>query len=604
MRCGLTGLLVLPALAPLAAEPPARYRSPFDVAASPDGKAAYVSDRTAGVLYAVDLAERRVRKEVALRGQPTGIAVAPRGERVYVAEYDAGSVAEVDAARLDVVRRLPAGLRPMGLALASARGILLACNTVTDDVSVVDLGSGAERTRIATPREPFFCAVAPDERLAIVGNFLPATPASDPASSAALSIIDLDRMERAADIRLPPGSTSVRQCAVSPDGRWSYILHTVGRFGLPPTQVERGWIYTNALSVIDLANRRLRDTVLLDNFVEGAANPWGIAIARDGQRAWVTLSGVHQLATLDLGKLDTFLDGPPDSRRPLIEDLTALLGAGIIQRRELPGRLPRGIALLPDERALLVAAYHSAELLFVPVENGAPSARIGLGPTRAPDAARRGEMIFHDGTVSFQGWLSCSSCHPDEGRTDGLRWDLLNDGLGSPQRTRSLLWAHLARPTTARGVRAGIEVSVAAGFHFVGTRPTQELVEPVIAYLSSLEPEPSPYLGSGGKLVPAAERGKAIFEGKGGCTDCHRGPARSDHKLHDNGAAGDLDPEGEKYVTKRLVELYRTAPFLHDGRAATLRDVFERFNTRRRHGKAHLLTKEELDDLVAFLLSL
>ncbi len=600
----LTALLFLVTAPRAAAEPPLRYRSPFDVAVSPDGKTAYVSDRTAGVLYAVDLAERRVLKEVALRGQPTGIAVDPRAARVFVAEYGAGSIAEVDAARLEVARRLPAGLRPIGLALAPGRGLLIACNTVTDDVSVIDLRSGAERARIGVPREPFFCAVAPDERLAIVGNLLPATPASDPASSAALSIIDLDRMDRAADVRLPPGSTSVRQCRVSPDGRWAYALHTVGRFGVPPTQVERGWIYTNALSIIDLGGRRHHATVLLDNIVEGAANPWGIAIARDGKRAWATLSGVHQLATLDLGKLHAFLDGAPDPLRPLIEDLSALSEAGIIQREQLPGRLPRGIALLADERSLLVAAYHSGELLLVPVEEGKAPARIALGPAREPDAARLGEMIFHDGTVSFQGWLSCSSCHPDEGRTDALRWDLINDGLGTPQRTRSLLWAHLARPTTARGVRAGIEVSVPAGFHFLGVQPTPDLVEPVIAYLSSLEPEPSPHLRPGGGLTEAAERGKEIFEGKGGCTDCHRGPARSDHKLHDNGAAGELDPQGEKYVTKRLVELYRTAPFLHDGRAATLKDVFARFNVRQRHGKAHILAKDELDDLVAFLLSL
>jgi cytochrome c peroxidase len=53
-----------------------------------------------------------------------------------------------------------------------------------------------------------------------------------------------------------------------------------------------------------------------------------------------------------------------------------------------------------------------------------------------------------------------------------------------------------------------------------------------------------------------------------------------------------------------LVELWRTAPYLHDGSAATLRDIFRARNPQHLHGDAHLLTDEEFDDLMAFLASL
>ena len=212
-------------------------------------------------------------------------------------------------------------------------------------------------------------------------------------------------------------------------------------------------------------------------------------------------------------------------------------------------------------------------------------------------------MIFHDATRFFQRWASCSSCHPDEGRTDGLVWDLVNDGLGTPQNTRSLLWAHLTRPTTARGVRPGLEAPVPAGFYFLNVTPEPEAVAAVTAYLSGLAPEPSPWLAPGGGLTAKAARGHALFEGKAGCAKCHHGPLKSDLKLHDIGQ-GELDRPGERFVTARLVELYRTAPFLHDGRAADLGEIFTRWNSKRRHGEWHELTPEEQEELLEYLRSL
>ena len=88
-------------------------------------------------------------------------------------------------------------------------------------------------------------------------------------------------------VRLPPGATSARDLAISPDGRWAYVVHTIGRTNLPTTQLERGWVYTNALSIIDLSNNSLHATVLLDHLTEGAPNPWGVSLAPDGKTIYV-----------------------------------------------------------------------------------------------------------------------------------------------------------------------------------------------------------------------------------------------------------------------------------------------------------------------------
>jgi CxxC motif-containing protein (DUF1111 family) len=50
--------------------------------------------------------------------------------------------------------------------------------------------------------------------------------------------------------------------------------------------------------------------------------------------------------------------------------------------------------------------------------------------------------------------------------------------------------------------------------------------------------------------------------------------------------------------------VYRTAPYLHDGRAATLLDVLTTHNPEDRHGKTRALSPEQRNDLVEFLKSL
>ena len=50
--------------------------------------------------------------------------------------------------------------------------------------------------------------------------------------------------------------------------------------------------------------------------------------------------------------------------------------------------------------------------------------------------------------------------------------------------------------------------------------------------------------------------------------------------------------------------MYRTGPYLHDGRAKTLRDVLTACNVGDKHGKTSHLKPAEIDELVAFLKSL
>jgi hypothetical protein len=121
-----------------------------------------------------------------------------------------------------------------------------------------------------------------------------------------------------------------------------------------------------------------------------------------------------------------------------------------------------------------------------------------------------------------------------------------------------------------------------------------------------LDFSPAPKLGPLMKLIPSKStpaelRGEALFHGKAKCATCHSGPAFVDDYLHDLQVERFYSgrPEGP-IKTFPLRGIKDSPPYLHDGRCPTLHDAVEFFNIILELN----LTREEKDDLVAYLLCL
>jgi hypothetical protein len=185
---------------------------------------------------------------------------------------------------------------------------------------------------------------------------------------------------------------------------------------------------------------------------------------------------------------------------------------------------------------------------------------------------------------------------------DGLNWDLLNDGLGNPKNTKSLLLSHRTPPAMVTGVRDRAETAVQAGLRHIlfAERPAAD-ARAIDSYLRALRPVPSPYL-VGGELAPAARRGRELFR-RAGCADCHPPPMYTDLKKYEVGTGAGRE-RGRSFDTPTLVEVWRTAPYLYDGRAATMTEVLRRHNEKDQHGRTAGLTARELADLAHYVLSL
>jgi len=352
-----------------------------------------------------------------------------------------------------------------------------------------------------------------------------------------------------------------------------------------------------------VAARQVYATVPLDALEEGAANPWGVAVSTNGHALWVCGSGVHELIRLDLASLHSYLGTNSQGRAHLDSDLITLYESGWIERQPLLGKGPRGIALSPDGHTLAVAAYFSGKVHLLDAASRQTNQAIATGPAAPEHALRRGERLYFDGDGCYQRWLSCATCHPGA-RSDGLDWDLVNDGIGNPKNTLSHVYSTETPPSMSTGVRASVAAAIQAGFKFVQfqQRSDQEMQD-VYDFMASLRPEHSPQLNKRW-LTAAAMRGKAMFQDPGvGCANCHNGPYFTDLQRRNVGTGhpADVGPLDPVYDTPGLHELWRTAPYLHDGSAPTLWDVITTHNTNNLHGVTSQLTSNQVADLVAYL---
>ena len=610
--------LLIPLSACIAAPAASPILSPGSVVASPDGGTLYVACETAARIAVVDLDSGKVNRTIPTAEMPLGLAISKDGGKLFVTcAAPKSTILVLDATRGDTLATHAAGYTAMSPVLSADERTLYVCNRFNNEVQFLDLGSGRATARVAVPREPVAMARTPDGKHLVVANHLPSGRADARHVAAVVSVVDVKAGRVCKQLTLPNGSTLLRGIAVSPDGKFAAVTHLIGRFHLPTTQLDRGWVQTNALTLIDLARLEILNTVLLDSVSAGAANPWAVAWSEDGGRLVVTHAGTHELSIIDthallaqLTALPTSSNGsaPAGQERPIYNvvdipnDLAFL--TKFSRRIPLPDKGPRAVALAGSKA---YAANYFADTLAIVDLNAPGMAAISLplGPPPEMGLERRGELAWNDASLCFQGWLSCSSCHSSDARVDGLNWDNLNDGIGNPKNAKSMILSFLTPPTTALGVRANAHVSVRSGIrNILFTAQPENMAIELDAYLSNLKPMPSPYLVDGG-LSPAAQRGKRLFESERiGCTDCHAPPLYTKMKAYDVGTNGPLDKPTDKFDTPTLRELWRSAPYLHDGSAVTIRDVITTRNPEGLHGDVEGLGKMEIDDLCEYILSL
>ena len=582
----------------------ARYLGPSALAVTEDGKTVFAACADAGEVIWVDVPTGDVVRRVAVPGRPSDVVVTPNGSQLIVAcAAPHSTVLVLDAETGETQQEIAAGHTAQAIAISPDGNRLYVCNRFDHEVSVIHLATGGQPQRIQAGREPIAVAVTPDGGNVVVANHLPNMPTDITLVgdvSPIVTIIDAKSL-RTRQIHLPSGANGLRDVCVTPDGKRALVTHLLSNFQMVPTRLNTGWINTNVISIIEIETGHVYATIGMDEMDRGAGNPWGVTCTADGQNVCISHAGTHEVSHIPLSVLMSSEARGTMSPMMAAWPIYTNLGASLWNRLSLSGQGPRGLTTAGSK--LFVAEYFSDAIAVVDLENpNSPELRtIALGPTPRLSIQRRGELLFHDATICYQHWQSCASCHPD-GRVDALNWDLLNDGVGNPKNTKSMLLTHQTPPVMAEGVRATAELAVRSGIEHIlfATRPDEE-AEAIDQYLKSLRPVPSPYLVDS-QFSESAQRGRELFQSERvRCNRCHPAPLYTDRRRHNVGSRGMFD-KTSRFDTPTLVEVWRTAPYLHDGRYVTIEELL----VEGRHGlKSDVeLTEQEMDDLVEFVLSL
>lgn len=560
------------------AEPP---KVPVAIAWGPNGRL-HAALRDAQSVITVDVETHRVLDEWALPFRPQSLVLADDGATQYVGGHD-GELAILGQSARQPVRQFKVGRGPTTVLRLGDGSVAIGARW-DNALKIFDLRTGEVRAVHPLPFSPGAMVARPDARVIVADAFGGGLVDLKPGVVGSEHLRRLDGM-------------NLHGLALSADGKELLVAHMMQYDTVPITSANIDWgvVISSRLSAIRLSefdgegseeDVLPRRRLTLDGAVHGAADPSALAVTPDGHKVVIALSGAHQLLLNDRSL------GSPTSNAP------DLLPLGHFQKLDVVevGCSPAAVAIDPSGKRAATADAMSDTLSIVSLDDFSDVTTIRLAE-REPErnAVQRGEALFHDGRRAHDRWMSCASCHPS-GHTNGLNFDTLGDGdYGAAKNTPTLLGAGTTAPYawTGRFATLGEQIHQSLATSLRGPTPSDQQVADLTAFLQSLAPPPPVRSPDDA----AAQRGAAVFRSRG-CVSCHQPPVYTSTAGRDVGlkdAAGHT-----RFNPPSLRAVARSAPYFHDGRAATLGDVVDVHAP----GRSDALGETERADLIAFLESL
>ncbi len=496
---------------------------------------------------------------------PAGIAAAPDGGTVYVALEGAGALARFNTATMQETGRLVLGPSPRAIAVSGHGARLLVTRFISprDRAEVWDVNAAAF-TLTRTIGIPKFGGDANEDSTAGgrgVANYLAGV-------------------------------------AIAPDGASAWVVSSkanVDRGLLVGSDLDQDNTVRNVVWQIDLASNGLARAIDIDNSDSASA----LAFAPLGDYLLVALQGNNEAVVLD-----TLAVG-------------ASAGLGGFGTPHGTGLAPQGVctdattgrAFVNNLMSRSVTALETDALFRQGVVSVSATDVPTVDDELLPAAVLAGKRIFYDAgdtRMSAEGYMSCATCHADGGH-DGRVWDFTGRGEGL-RNTATLHGRAGTGPGNVhwtanfdeiqdfendmRNAFGGSGFMTDADFAPRGaplgppkTGRSADL-DALAAYVGSLDAGSvprSPWRHADGTMTAAALAGQTLF-GTLGCATCHTGARLTDSTLgtatlHDVGTL--RTTSGQRLGaalpgidTPTLLGVWDTAPYFHDGSAATLDDVF------------------------------
>ncbi|MCH8215511.1 MAG: Ig-like domain-containing protein [Planctomycetes bacterium] len=564
-------------------------KKPRTLAEAPDGRI-WVANQDSATVSIVDLKTYKVAQTVRMgyASQPFGICFSPDGRSAWVTLGATGEVAKLDAADPAApARRFAVGPKPRGIAVSadSSRVFITRFNSPQTHGEVIELSSRGTLVK----RHQLAIDPGPDKEDGGRGvpNYL-GSPTLAPDGQRLWIPSKKDNVQRglARDKQKPTFESTVRAIVSQID-------------------VEDGKEVLAART--DLDDRTM---------------PRAIAFSALGDIAFVVSQGSNLVDVLDAY----------DNHK-----ITSILDTGLA---------PQGLVLDAKRQRLFVHNFTSRSISVFDVStilalSTISASRLGTINTvereKLSKQVLRGKQIFYnarDPRMSKDGYISCAVCH-QSGDQDARVFDFTDRGEGL-RNTISLLGRRGAGHGRVHWTGNFDEIhdfehdirgpfggsGLMADKQFESGKRNQPLggekaglskdLDALAAYVSSLDRVPdSPYRNADGSLTAAGTAGRALFA-KLKCAECHSGPDYTNSSGGELYDVGTMLPTSGKRLggkllgidTPTLKGIWDTAPYLHDGSAATLMDVLVARNVNGKHGDTASLADKERAQLVSYLMQI
>jgi len=602
-----------PTKPPKRPEPP-RYKTPLNLAIRPDGKELYVACEASHTVIVIDAETRTKVGEIPAGHHPTDVTFSPDGKLAYVSNRLDDSVSVIDVAGRKVTGTIKVGDEPHGVLTDRSGKRLYVLNTSSDSISVIDTASLKEIKRLEASRSPWSLAMSPDGSQICVTNALSRFVKFRKPPLSEVTAVDARRGVVTNRLTLPAANL-VQGVDWHPSGKFALVTLNRTKNLVPMTRLLQGWTITNGLGVAWRSGQT--DQVLLDEPNMCFPDPADVAITPDGKLALVTSSGSDRVAVVSVPKLIKTIETASDhDRKHVLPNHLGKPTEFVI--KHIPTRnSPRGVVVTADGSTAFVANSLDDSLTVIDIKKLRAAGRIDLGGPKIITKTRWGERLFHSANITFQRQFSCHSCHPD-GHVDGLSYDIEPDGLGSdPVDNRTLRGILDTAPFKWSGLNPSLsrQCGPRLAVFFTRIQPFEpDELSALTEYICSIPRPLNRYRPLGAELTGPQRRGKKMFDRtrtndgrilaeNERCVTCHRPPLFTDRSSHDVGTKMALDTKSS-FDTPHLNNIYDSAPYLHNGIAETLEEIWTKYNPYDKHGVTNDMTKDQLNDLVEYLKTL
>ena len=591
------------------------YLSPLNLTVSGDGNHLFVVAQDGDAVLKLDTRTREIVAKTVVGDHPHSVILDPEKQLLYVSNQWSDNVSVLDAMSLTHLDTIKAGNGPSGLALSADKKRLYVVNTFSSSVSVLDIASEKELKRLRVGDDPTGIAISNDDQLMVGSRRARLSEYGVPLET---DLVQIDSKYDRVKERIPMSNAyMIENIAFTPSSDLALTTLIRPKNNIPSVQVESGWMMTHGIGLIENQPGGKTAQLLIDEPNSYYPDPYDIAVTPDGKKAFVSSSGVNMISVIDMESLRSLVK---NSTQAELDQLANDLGAGrsFIISRIGTGAGPKGMVISPDGKNLYVAEQLEDRIAIIDVETLQNIGTMDLGGPGKVSVLRQGRRLFTNAGHTFQNQYSCYTCHPDN-HEDGLVYNMAGKHMGrNLANTQSLREIGDTAPFKWNGKNQTVYKQDGMRFSTILTRTeafSYNDLDAITAYIMrGIDHPPNLQYNPDGNLTASQERGKAIFERTvdnngdvipeiNQCVTCHPAPLYTNRQMADVSTLAKTD-DPMLFDTPHLTNLFASPPYLHDGRAKTLEEIWTVYAEDDRHGRVNDLTKPELNDLINYLKSL